>query len=178
MIARAQPFLPRRELQAIGGRLLDPWTDNAEGLLQRAVDNEAVPADVIERQSNKYGGFAAVAKSLAKDPAMLALILGDQRDEIDPETRDYVASYVADELARRSAFLSDQAATLARSAARDDDQAISIQEYEIETCPGGLTATQVAKILGRVKVDENLLRLFAARNPGKRCVQTSSRRWG
>lgn len=156
MIARTQPFLPRRELQAIAGRHLDPWTDNAEGLLQRAADNEAVPADVIERQSDKYSGIAAVAKSLAKDPAMLALILGDQRDEIDPETRDRVASYVADELARRSAFLSDQAATLARSAARDDDQAISVQEYEIETHPGGLTATQVAKILGRVKVGEHV----------------------
>lgn len=156
MITRAQPLLSRRELQAIAGRLLDPWTDKAEGLLERTAESGSAPAEVIERQSAKFKGIAAVARTFEHSPAMLSRMLGDEAQGVAPENLQRVAAYVADELARRSSLLSQQTSSLAPSAVPDEGQAITVREYEIEPSHTGLSSTQVAKILSRVKDGEKL----------------------
>lgn len=156
MITRAQPLLSRRELQAIAGRLLDPWTDKAEGLLERTAESGSAPAEVIERQSAKFNGIAAVARTFEHSPAMLSRLLGEEADAIAPENLHRVAAYVADELARRSSLLSEQTASLAKSAVFNADQVLTVREYEIEPSQSGLSGAQTAKILRRVTEGEAL----------------------
>lgn len=155
MIARAQPLLPHRELQAIAGRLLDPWTENAEALLERAAE-VAAPSEVIERQSAKYNGIAAVARTLEQNPTILSRLLGHEADGLPTESIGRAASYVSDELARRSSLLADQGRTLALSAIPTEGNALPVDEYEVEPSQAGLTGSQIGKILSRAQKGEYL----------------------